>query len=54
VLPADQREVILLREIEGFSYAEIAASLDLQEGTVKSRLARAREALALAMRRSPT
>ena len=52
LLPAEQREVILLREIEGFSYAEIAAALDVQEGTVKSRLARAREALALAMERS--
>jgi RNA polymerase sigma-70 factor (ECF subfamily) len=49
-LPPEQREVILLREVEGLSYAEIGAALDLQEGTVKSRLARAREALASAVR----
>jgi RNA polymerase sigma-70 factor (ECF subfamily) len=49
-LPAEQREVILLREIEGLSYAEIGAALNLQEGTVKSRLARAREALAFSVR----
>ena len=51
-LPAEQREVIVLREVEELSYAEIAATLDLQEGTVKSRLARAREALASAVRRA--
>jgi RNA polymerase sigma factor (sigma-70 family) len=51
-LPAEHREVILLREIEGLSYAEIGAALNLQEGTVKSRLARAREALASAVRRT--
>ena len=49
-LSPEQREVILLREIEGLSYAEICAALDLQEGTVKSRLARAREALASVVR----
>ena len=49
-LSLEQREVILLREIEGLSYAEIGAALDLQEGTVKSRLARAREALASVVR----
>ena len=44
-LPSDQREVVLLREIEGMSYSEISATLSVSEGTVKSRLARAREAL---------
>lgn len=43
-LPAEQREVLLLRELEDMSYAEIAAALDVNEGTVKSRLARARAA----------
>jgi RNA polymerase sigma-70 factor (ECF subfamily) len=44
-LPFDQRAVIVLREIDGLSYEEIAASLELAVGTVKSRLARARETL---------
>jgi RNA polymerase sigma factor (sigma-70 family) len=42
----EQREIILLREVEGLSYGELAASLQIDEGTVKSRLARARAALA--------
>lgn len=41
-LPAEQREILLLRELEDMSYAEIAATLGINEGTVKSRLARAR------------
>lgn len=44
-LPPNQREIVLLREIEGMSYSEIGATLNISEGTVKSRLARAREAL---------
>lgn len=44
-LPFDQRAVIVLREIDGLSYEEIAASLGVAVGTVKSRLARAREQL---------
>jgi RNA polymerase sigma-70 factor (ECF subfamily) len=44
-LSFDHRAVLLLREVEGLSGEEIAASLGLSEGTVKSRLARAREAL---------
>lgn len=43
-LPAEHREVLLLREIEDMSYGEIAATLGIAEGTVKSRLARARSA----------
>ena len=39
------RTVLLLREIEGFSYDEIAAVLRVAEGTVKSRLVRGREVL---------
>jgi RNA polymerase sigma-70 factor, ECF subfamily len=36
------REVIVLRDIEGLSYEEVAATLDLNVGTVKSRLSRGR------------
>lgn len=43
-LPLDHREILLLREVEDMSYAEIAATLGVAEGTVKSRLARARSA----------
>ncbi|MFA5677579.1 MAG: sigma-70 family RNA polymerase sigma factor [Pseudomonas sp.] len=49
-LPLAQREVLLLREMDGFSYQEIAFALEISEGTVKSRLARAREALLQARR----
>ena len=49
VLPFDQRAVIVLREIDGLSYEEIATSLEVAVGTVKSRLARAREGLRLAL-----
>jgi RNA polymerase sigma-70 factor, ECF subfamily len=41
-LPSEQRSVLVLHEIEGFSGAEIAHLLDLPPGTVASRLARAR------------
>jgi RNA polymerase sigma-70 factor (ECF subfamily) len=44
-LPFEQRTAIVLREIDGLSYDEIAFSLGLAVGTVKSRLTRAREAL---------
>jgi len=41
-LPPDQRMLVVLRDIEGLSYDEICAIADLREGTVKSRLHRAR------------
>lgn len=44
-LPFDQRTAIVLREFDGLSYDEIAFSLDVAVGTVKSRLTRARHAL---------
>jgi RNA polymerase sigma-70 factor (ECF subfamily) len=44
-LPFDQRTVIVLREIDGLSYDEIAYSLGVAVGTVKSRLTRARHTL---------
>jgi RNA polymerase sigma-70 factor (ECF subfamily) len=49
-LPFDQRAVIVLREIDGLSYEEIATSLGVAVGTVKSRLARARGSLREALR----
>jgi RNA polymerase sigma-70 factor, ECF subfamily len=44
-LPADFREIILLREYEDLSYQEIASVLDCPIGTVMSRLGRARAKL---------
>jgi RNA polymerase sigma-70 factor (ECF subfamily) len=44
-LENDFREVIVLRDIQGFSYEEISAMLKTAEGTVKSRLHRARESV---------
>jgi RNA polymerase sigma factor (sigma-70 family) len=49
-LPADAREILVLREIEDLSYKHIASVLDLPVGTVMSRLARAREKLAADLR----
>jgi RNA polymerase sigma-70 factor (ECF subfamily) len=46
-LPRQHREIILLRDIEGFSYKQIASILDCPAGTVMSRLGRAREKLRL-------
>ena len=44
-LPIEYREVIVMREIEGLSYKEIADAAELPIGTVMSRLARARKRL---------
>ncbi|MCC7031744.1 MAG: sigma-70 family RNA polymerase sigma factor [Acidobacteria bacterium] len=53
-LPFDQRTVIVLREIDGLSYDEIAFSLGVAVGTVKSRLTRARQVLRHQLRESRT
>ena len=45
-LPLEFREVLVLRELDGYSYKEIAEITGLKMGTVMSRLARARERLA--------
>jgi RNA polymerase sigma-70 factor (ECF subfamily) len=44
-LPFDQRTALILREVDGLRYEEIAFSLGVAVGTVKSRLTRARQAL---------
>lgn len=45
LLPANYRAILLLREINGLSYDEIGKTLDLEAGTVKSRIFRARKKL---------
>lgn len=42
LLSSEHREIILLRDFEGYTYSEIAQILSIEEGTVKSRLNRAR------------
>jgi len=44
-LPADLREALTLREMEGLTYEEIAQAMDCPVGTVRSRIFRAREAV---------
>jgi RNA polymerase sigma-70 factor, ECF subfamily len=44
-LPAEQRTLLWLREVEGQSYAELAEALGIPEGTVRSRLFAARKSL---------
>ncbi len=49
-LPADLRQAVVLREIEGLSYEEIAAAMNCPVGTVRSRIFRAREAISARVR----
>jgi RNA polymerase sigma-70 factor (ECF subfamily) len=48
-LAPEQREILLLREMQGLDYDELAQTLGCAEGTVKSRLSRARSALRAAL-----
>lgn len=50
MLPDELRTAIVLREIEGLSYEEIASIMDCPIGTVRSRIFRAREAIAEKLR----
>jgi RNA polymerase sigma-70 factor (ECF subfamily) len=53
-LPVEFREMLVLRELEGLSYKEIAVVTELPTGTVMSRLARARERLLRRLVEGPT
>jgi RNA polymerase sigma-70 factor (ECF subfamily) len=53
LLPAEQREVLLLIALEDRSYAEVASMLGIPIGTVMSRLSRAREKLRALMHGTP-
>ena len=46
----EHRSVLVLREVEGLTCEEVAAALGVPEGTVKSRLSRAREAMRVRLR----
>jgi len=52
-LTEEQREVLLLREVEGLSYAEISESMGIPEGTVMSRLFYARKKMQALLRDAP-
>ena len=51
-LPPDMRQMIVLRDMQGMSYDEMAEVLDMPLGTVKSRLNRAREKLCVILKKS--
>jgi RNA polymerase sigma-70 factor (ECF subfamily) len=48
-LPDKHREILIMREMTGMSYDEIATALGINEGTVKSRLSRARQSLVVVL-----
>jgi RNA polymerase sigma-70 factor (ECF subfamily) len=49
-LPEELRNAIVMREIDGMSYEDIAQSMNCPIGTVRSRIFRAREAIATRLR----
>jgi RNA polymerase sigma-70 factor (ECF subfamily) len=51
LLPPDQRAAVVLRDLLDLDYSEIAETLEIPIGTVRSRIARGRAAMAAAMRR---
>lgn len=51
-LPPEMRQMIVLRDVQGMAYDEVAAALDLPLGTVKSRISRAREKLSDFLKKS--
>lgn len=53
-LPDKHREILVMREITGMSYVDIANTLGLSEGTVKSRLSRARQGLVVILNKYGT
>lgn len=52
-LPEDMRSAVVLRDVQGFAYDEIAQVLNVNVGTVKSRISRAREKLRGKLRERP-
>lgn len=54
MLPEEYRRIIIMREFAGLSYSEIAEAMNINEGTVKSRLSRGRLKLAEVLRKSGT
>jgi len=50
-LPVQQREILVLREIGGLRYDEIGRQLNIEEGTVKSRIFRARKKLCVILQK---
>lgn len=53
-LPEKHREILIMREITGMSYEDIALTLNLSDGTVKSRISRARAGLVLRLNKYGT
>jgi len=51
-LPHEFREVLVLRDMQDLAYAEVVHALGVREGTVKSRLFRAREAVKDCLKRA--